>query len=184
MPRSRARHSTPQVGVGGQEHLGVRPRPEAVSPCRELGAELPEVVDLPVADDPDPRVVGRHRLPRRVGQIHDGQAPVREPHRALGPDPRAVRAAVGEEIAHAAEDLRVDGRPGAEVQSARYAAHARLRRRPVPVSGAPPAGSGTSAPCAPTRPRRPSARGSRTPVRPAPCRPSGAAAHPASSRPT
>ena len=130
----------PVGGVGGQQHLGVRPRPEAVPARLELGAELPEVVDLPVADDLDARVVGRHRLARRVAQIDDGQAPVREPDRALGaraPAPSGPRWARRSPMPR--EDRRVDRRAGAEVQAARDPAHARLRRRPAPVSGGPPA---------------------------------------------
>ena len=119
----------PVDGVGGQQHLGIGPRPEAVAPGLELGAELPEVVDLPVADDLDSRVVGRHGLSRRVGQIHDGQTPVREPHRALVPDTGAVGAPVGEEVAHAAQ--RPEGRPAPRSESS---GGPLSRTRPAPAA--------------------------------------------------
>ncbi len=104
-----ARFAVDRVRV--QDHLGVAPRAEPAPGRHELGAELAEVVDLAVEDDPVAPGLVAHRLPSGH-EIDDRQAGHSEPDLTGGVDPRVVGPAVLEEPEHRGQELR---RRGADV---------------------------------------------------------------------
>src|SRR5437879_6327380 len=71
----------------------------------ELGAEVVVVVDLAVVSDRERTVLVRHRLPRTIRQVDDGEAAVAQSDALIGRDPRgrAVGAAVRHGVAHAGD---------------------------------------------------------------------------------
>ena len=87
-----------------QDHLGVAPRSEPTPPGLELGAQLAEVVDLAVEDDPVPSGGVAHRLPAGY-EIDDRQPRHPETDIAGGMDPRVVGPSVLEEPEHRGQEL-------------------------------------------------------------------------------
>ena len=75
------------------DHLCVRPRPKAVPPALELGAQFDEVVDLAVQDNPYRAVFIRDGL-LAGREIDDRQTPARQADRPGHVMPRVVRPAV------------------------------------------------------------------------------------------
>src|SRR5262245_43190043 len=68
--------------VAVNDGLGVGLRPELVSAALELGAQLLEVVDLTVEDDPDGLLGVGHWL-MAAGQVDDGESTEAQPYRAV-----------------------------------------------------------------------------------------------------
>ena len=87
-----------------QDHLGVAPRSEPTPPGLELSAQLAEVVDLAVEDDPVPSGGVAHRLPAGY-EIDDRQPRHPETDIAGGMDPRVVGPSVLEEPEHRGQEL-------------------------------------------------------------------------------
>ena len=94
----------PLLLVGVEDHLGVRPRREEVSPSPQVVAQLAGVVDLPVRHQPHGAVLVRQRLLARH-QIDDAEASRREPDAAVHPDAVLVRSAVRDGGGHGFEDV-------------------------------------------------------------------------------
>ncbi len=91
-------------GVRVQDHLGVAPRSEPTPTGLQLGAQLAEVVDLAVEDDPVPPGGVAHRLPAGH-EIDDRQTGHPETDVAGGVDPRIVGPSVLEEPEHRGQEL-------------------------------------------------------------------------------
>jgi hypothetical protein len=98
-------------------------RAERLADGLQLGSQLAEVVDLAVVRDPEAAVGGSHR--HRAGRrgVDDRQAAVYEPYRAVGVQALAVRAAVGDDLAHALQHVLV-GRAAGALEHPGDAAHA------------------------------------------------------------
>ena len=77
------------------EHLGVRPRREAMAGARELAGQLAVVVDLAVLDDRRGAVLVRDRLIARL-EVDDREPPRREARSAVHEHALGVRPAVHE----------------------------------------------------------------------------------------
>src|SRR6185369_1357760 len=91
-----------------EQHLGVGARAEAVALLLQLEAQLLEVVDLAVEDDPQRAILAAHGLMAGRGEIDDAQPAVAEPDRAVAPDACVVGPAMGDHVAHALDQARVD----------------------------------------------------------------------------
>ena len=95
------------------DHFGVGVGAKDVAALLELGAQLLEVVDFAVEDDPD-RLVGiGHRL-MAAGEIDDRQPPEAEADRTLHEVALVIRAAMGDRISH-----QPDLSPGRRARDAR-----------------------------------------------------------------
>ena len=95
--------------VGVQGDLDVAAARERVPGRDQLGAQLPVVVDLAVADEVHGAVLGRERLPA-PGHVDDGQAAHAEP----GPGERHLAVVVGPAVpqrTHHRRELRGGNRP-------------------------------------------------------------------------
>jgi len=92
-----------------QDDLRVRGRPEGETASRELGRQLPIVVDLAVEGDPDRPVLRRHRL-RAGREVDDREPPMPEADRALVVQTFSVGTAVGEDGRHSTQDVDVHRR--------------------------------------------------------------------------
>ena len=86
--------------VGGEDDLGVALAAEGVAPGRQLGLQLAVVVDLAVVGDGERAVGGAHRLRAAGAEVDDRQSAMAEAHRAVAVHAVAVRAAMGDEVAH------------------------------------------------------------------------------------
>ena len=111
----------PVLLVGVEDDLRVARRGEAVPLALQLGAELLEVIDLPVEGDPDGAVLVAHRLVA-AGEVDDAQPPLPEGHAAVGVRAPLVRAPVHEP---GAEPLHLGPphAPALQVEDARDPAH-------------------------------------------------------------
>ena len=69
------RRPSPRRGAGSPRR---RPGSGSGAASRASRAQLAEVVDLAVEDEPERAVLVRHRLARRVGQVDDAEPPVPE----------------------------------------------------------------------------------------------------------
>ena len=144
------------------EHdLGVGVGREGAAERLQLGAQVEVVVDLAVVGDHVAPVGGVHRL-LAVGDVDDGQPPVREPAGAVGHDAVAVGPAVLLAGVHALEERRVGG----ESVVAGDAAHAWVGPN-VLGGGAHGIRSGCRRPSLPRMPCQSDSAG-RRPVRPGP----------------
>ncbi len=85
--------------VGVQQHLGVGAGVEAVAQLFELGAQLAEVVDLAVVDDPEGLVLVVDGLTPGL-EVDDGEAPVPHGHIAFAEPALVVRTPVNESLQH------------------------------------------------------------------------------------
>ena len=112
--------------------FGVAVGAEAVAGAFEPAAQLAEVVDLAVEDDPDRAVFVGHRL-MPAGQVDDRQPPMAQGHarrgfparlraEAGGVDALVVRPAMREHVDHPPERGLVDGLAGS-VQTAPVMPH-------------------------------------------------------------
>src|SRR3982751_1935727 len=79
------------------DRLGVGVRTEHVTALIELSPQLDVVENLAVEYRPDRAVFVGDRLVSR-GQVDDGQARVREPHRAVFEEPESIRAAMADGV--------------------------------------------------------------------------------------
>ncbi len=106
------------------DRFRVALRSEPVAARDETRAQILEVVDLAVEDEPDRAVLVGHRLARVRRQIDDAQPPEAEPGPAAGRDVHAV--AVGAAMEHAIPHgghIRFARRPAVEPQFTADAAH-------------------------------------------------------------
>ena len=94
--------------VGPQDDLGVGRRGKAGTARFQLAAQLAKVVDLPVEHDQDRAIVAGHGLIPGC-QVDDGQPPVSEPGASSADETLAVRAAVGLDRGHGAQERLVHG---------------------------------------------------------------------------
>src|SRR5207237_587611 len=100
----------------------------------QLAAQLAEVVDLAVEDQPHLAVLAGHRL-FAAGEIDDRQAPEAERHSGLEVHAVAVGPAVRERARHALDLVARDGTPAAApVEDRREAAHAAGEYSPRPCT--------------------------------------------------
>jgi hypothetical protein len=97
--------------VGGEKNLGVGARPESLPLPLELRPEVSEVVNLAVVRDPEAPAGSRHGLRPGWRKVQDGETAVPEAERLArrAMQPLSIRATVGEQPGHPADDLRVDG---------------------------------------------------------------------------
>ena len=114
------------MGVEMQENFSVAIRLEPVAFRFEFLPKLAIVVDLAVEGDVETAVRARHRLGAAIGEIDDGQPPMRQADAAIArhPQPGAVRAAGQHRIADAKQLFPIHWRRALLVgERARYAAH-------------------------------------------------------------
>ena len=98
-----------------------------MSPAFELLAELAEVVDLAVEDDPDRLLGVGHRL-MAAGQIDNRQSAKAEAERTRDVHALIVRPTVGDGPTHRHDVLGKDGSAAAEIELSADPAHgAQLR---------------------------------------------------------
>src|SRR5262249_59287232 len=76
-------HKTPQgrstpLRPGGQQHLGVRLRPETMAEFLQFQAKFLVVVDLTVVYHVVAAIGRAHRLPSRIAGIYDGEAAMQQ----------------------------------------------------------------------------------------------------------
>src|SRR5690606_24404250 len=110
-----------------EQDLGIGMPAERIAGRLQLGAQLPEVVDLAVvADGEAPRGRG-HRLGAGGRQIDDREPPMTEGQSdaLLDPDPAVVRSPVRERVGHRprAGAERRRGSRAPEISETAYAAH-------------------------------------------------------------
>ena len=91
MPRSRRDRGRAPLLVGVDDDFGVGRRVEAVAGGLELAAQLAEVVDLAVEDDPDRAVLVVDRLVAGR-EVDDAQPAHAERHALVHPHALIVRA--------------------------------------------------------------------------------------------
>ena len=106
-PRQPVEHPLAPLGPALQQHLGVGVREERMARPLELRAQLAVVVDDPVEDDRQPERVVDHRLRAALGQVDDREPPVGEPGAPVQPQPRPVRPARRQHLAHPRQRLPV-----------------------------------------------------------------------------
>src|SRR5690606_28718412 len=87
-----------------------------------FGAQLLEIIDLAVEDDAQVALRRVHRL-HAAGQVDDRQTPVSQGETRLDVQAVAVRAAVGDDVGHPSDEVRIERAPPLGVEQARYAAH-------------------------------------------------------------
>src|SRR5262245_65357035 len=87
------------------DHLGVRGRGKAVTPCLELGPELAVVVDLAVEDDPYGAVLVGQGLAARI-EVDDAETPHPDPERPVAVDASAVGSPMENRLRHLLQDGR------------------------------------------------------------------------------
>ena len=102
-------HPDAVLRVEGEQHLGVRVRPERIAALEELGAELDVVVELAVVGDPELPVRRAQRLVAAL-DVDDRQAPVAETDVAEDLGAAIVGAAVRQHVRHPVEHARIDFR--------------------------------------------------------------------------
>jgi hypothetical protein len=90
--------------------FGVARRVEAVAVRFQLAAQLAEVVDLAVEDDPNSLVLVVNRLMPR-GQVDDAEPAHAEAHPALDVQPFIVGSAMTNDLAHAMREREVGVAP-------------------------------------------------------------------------
>ena len=112
------------------DHLGVRVRAEPVAVRLELGADLGEVVDLAVEDDPDRAVLVRQRL-IAGRKVDDAETTVAEADALADVEPVGVGAAVRDDARHRGEAFTIDRICRVEIEFAGDAAH--VRKPPIEV---------------------------------------------------
>jgi hypothetical protein len=95
----------PALLVEVQDDLAVAPASEAMA-ALELLAQLTEVVDLAVEDEPERAVLVRHRLPRGFAQVDDREAAVAEGDRGFDVEPLGIGPAVGHRARHGRHRIR------------------------------------------------------------------------------
>ena len=108
-----------------EEDLAVGARREDVPGGLQLGADLQEVVDLPVEEERVGAPLALHGLVT-AGEIDDGETPVGEPRLAEHGDPLVVRTPMAQERRHALEGGAFR-RSGLQLDNSGDAAH---QRRP------------------------------------------------------
>ncbi len=124
--------------VAVDDDLGVRAGLEGVPGTLQLGANVLEVVDLPVEHHPDRSVFVRQRLVACL-QVDDAETPVAEAQAAVHVKAVRVRPAMGQHVGHRAERPRVDASALIEQKGSCDSAHAMYTRlrgdRPPGVRG-------------------------------------------------
>ena len=90
----------------------------------ELGAQLPEVVDLAAEAEYEAAVLGAHRLLARGRGVDYREAAVAQPEGPVREGARTVRAAMGDRLGHRL-DVGQGGRLAFKVLDSRYPAHSR-----------------------------------------------------------
>ena len=97
----------PPVLDGRHERLRIRPPAERYTGVLELGAQVTEVVDLPVKRDHVAAARRAHRLPALTRQVQDCQAAMPEGDAGLGIGPVAfvVRPAMAQGLRHTTERM-------------------------------------------------------------------------------
>src|SRR3954463_11005274 len=86
--------------------FGIGVGAENVAAGAQLVAQLDEVINFAVIDNPDGFVFVSDRLVTG-GKVDDAEAPHAQPGRALNVIAVVVRTAVGDHIAHSAHDRRI-----------------------------------------------------------------------------
>src|SRR5262249_14592201 len=102
--------------------LGVGLRPELVSAAFELGAQLLEVVDLTVEDDPGGLLGVGHRL-MAAGQVDDGESTEAQPDRAVQVVALVVGTPVHDSPCHRLDLVQQAGGAVAEVVQSADSTH-------------------------------------------------------------
>src|SRR5436190_4678439 len=95
----------------------------------QLGAELGEVVDLPVEDHPHGLFVVGHRL-MAAGEVDNRQPTETETERAVDKKPLVIGAAMNELLRHVPEALARNRREALVVVLSADAAHISSRAKP------------------------------------------------------
>jgi len=108
-----------------QDDLGIRMTPERMARSLELGAQVLEVVDLPVVGDHEPTVRGFHRLMTVHGQVHDRETTVTERYAGSGidPGPSVVGPTVDDRPGHPFDDVCAFVPTGTRTHESRDPAH-------------------------------------------------------------
>ena len=109
-----------------EDGLGVAAAVVSVAAGFQPRAQRGMVVDLAVEDDPDRAILVGHRL-MPATHVHDGQAPMSEPHGAVDEQALAVGAAVTKNVPHPLEPRLLHGLVDVELRDAGDAAHGRVR---------------------------------------------------------
>ena len=89
------------------EDLRIRLGFEEVPFRFKITLQFPEIIDLPVKNDPDGTIFIAERLPSRV-QIDDGEAPMCKADLPIRPEPLPIWAPVGHSFGHLSQPILVD----------------------------------------------------------------------------
>ncbi len=115
-------HTRAPFLVAVNDDFGVRPGLEAVTALLELRAQLLEVVDFAVEDDPHRLFPVGHRLVT-AGEIDDRQATETQSEAARHQIPFVVRPAVRDGAGHRADHIRIDTITSSVVELSRDTTH-------------------------------------------------------------
>ena len=138
VPERKGKHAAEAVDraiaplfVGVDDDFGIGLRAEHVARSLELGADVGEVVDLAVEDDPDrPVLVGERLIARR--QIDDAQTAMSEADAGTDEEAVGVGPAMRDDVGHRRESAAIDRLSRVEVDFSSDAAH--IRRPPAEAS--------------------------------------------------
>src|SRR5438874_2419369 len=93
------------------QHLGIGARAKLMAGREQQFAELGEIVDLAIEDDPDGGVLIGHRLVAGGAEVDDAQPAVPERNRLSGsgeyPDSRVVRPAMSNGFRHSTDQVLI-----------------------------------------------------------------------------
>ncbi len=114
------------------QHFRVAARAEGMTLAGQLAAQVLEVVDLTIEDDPDRAILVAQRLRRVRRQIDDRQPPMAEAQAAVEVHAASVGPAMAQHVGHAVEHPPVDPALRLEPIDPRDPAHGRNLSRQTP----------------------------------------------------